>query len=77
LTKVVFIAGLPGCGKSHFILDNFPSSEFAIFDDFKAGAVSFCLRFPYARGFVELIANLRGKKREAAINCHKKLYFLM
>lgn len=55
---LMFIAGLPGCGKTAY-LKKLQAQDFEIFDDFKANAKNDSSRFEMSKHYGRLLASLR------------------
>jgi len=62
VTRAIFIAGLPGSGKSYYARQLASEINAVLFDDFKAYAIGDCSHFPFARSFIGLINELRAGK---------------
>jgi hypothetical protein len=62
MPRVIFIAGLPGSGKSFYIEKLSKEMNAEIFDDYKFNSVNNSASFPFGRKFIELISNLRENK---------------
>lgn len=60
--KVVFVVGLPGCGKSCH-LKKLEANGFERFDDFKAEAINDSPQFKHSRHYARLLAALRAGKQ--------------
>ncbi len=58
MPKIVFVTGLPGSGKSHY-LDRLGREGFERFDDFKSGAVDNSPAFKASSRFAALVVALR------------------
>jgi len=60
MAKVIFIAGLPGSGKSSYIIKNYPKDKYAVYDDYKCGATD--LNFNSSLHFEKLMENLNNER---------------
>ena len=65
--QLLFIAGLPGSGKSHWLRTHAPPERFFIVDDFMAHAYHDIGRFAHSRWYFPLVFALRAG-RDSAIS---------
>ena len=60
MAKVIFIAGLPGSGKSTFVKQNYSKNKYEVYDDYKNKAMNNCSKFEYSQHYKKLIHNLNS-----------------
>ena len=66
--EIILTVGLPGSGKSHLRRERFSdSSKYAVFDDFKAGAVLNRSDFCSSQNYPDLITELKLGERSIVI----------
>ncbi len=58
--EITLLIGLPGSGKSYLIKQRFSNStNYIVFDDFKAGAVLDCSSFCFSKHYPEIIGQIK------------------
>lgn len=62
MSRAIFIAGLPGSGKSFYVEKLSKELQAECFDDYKNNAINNSGLFPFSRNFINLIASLRNNR---------------